>query len=139
MSTTKTIQQIHRDNAYTDVSSLSAAQFGAWGEEYATLWLETQGWDIVDRNYHTRFGEIDIIAFDPDHTLCVVEVKARRSLTYGSAQEAVTEHKQMSLRKTLLEWIRNRNFLSYHHIRFDVITLVHHGNTVEISLIKEAF
>lgn len=139
MSTTKTIQQTYRSTAYTDVSSFTAAQFGAWGEEYATLWLETQGWDIVDRNYHSRFGEIDIIAFDPDHVLCVVEVKARRSLTYGSAEEAVHERKQASIRKTLLEWIQSRNFLKYHHIRFDVITLVHHGSTVEISLIKEAF
>lgn len=69
---------------------------GHWGEEQASLFLIRQGYTIVERNFFTRHGEIDIIAWhDKTHfgrTLCFVEVKTRSS-HLGSAERATGRQK----------------------------------------------
>lgn len=80
-------------------------ELGKAGEERAALYLKRQcGYRILQRNYRTRLGEIDIIARDCD-TIVFVEVKTRRSLCYGYPAEAVAQHKQFKLRLCHNKWL----------------------------------
>lgn len=72
---------------------------GAQGETIAAAHLEAQGMRIIDRNYHSRYGEVDLIAEDGDG-LVFVEVKTRRSAAYGTPEESVTPRKRERLRMT---------------------------------------
>jgi len=58
-------------------------KLGDWGEEQACLFLIRQGYEILERNYQVRQGEVDIIAWGKDEklgqVLCFVEVKTRTS------------------------------------------------------------
>jgi putative endonuclease len=67
-------------------------QIGDWGEDRAAAWLEERGYQILDRNIFTPYGEIDILA-RLENRLIFVEVKTRRSTRFGRPEEAVTERK----------------------------------------------
>lgn len=69
------------------------------GEDLAAKYLLKKGYQIILRNFHSRRGEIDIVATDKN-TLIFVEVKSRWSLQYGSPLEAVTPKKLKSIIKT---------------------------------------
>jgi len=66
---------------------------GRWGEDRAAEFLERRGYEIVCRNYLTRFGEIDLVARD-GRFLAFVEVKLRKDAEHGLAREFVTRSKQ---------------------------------------------
>lgn len=72
---------------------------GIEGEKIAVSYLRQKGYRIIERNFHGRGGEIDIIALDSD-TLVFVEVKARSTEEFGSPLEAITYRKMKSLIKT---------------------------------------
>ena len=72
---------------------------GAKGEDLAVSFLKRKGYKIIERNYHMRGGEIDIIALDND-TLVFIEVKARSTEEFGSPLEAITYHKLKTLTRT---------------------------------------
>jgi len=73
------------------VSTYRAA-LGARGEDIAARLLETAGYTVMARNYHCRYGELDLIC---QHGAAIVfcEVKLRRSSLYGSPEEALTPRK----------------------------------------------
>ena len=74
----------------------SKQQFGRQSEQLATQFLVKQGYKILELNYCTPAGEIDIIAKDKD-VLVFIEVKARRSDRYGIPQKAITKAKQKKI------------------------------------------
>ena len=69
---------------------------GRTGERLAAETLIKQGYQILERNFRCRHGEIDLVAED-QHDLVFVEVKTRRGTSYGRPEEAVTLHKQRKL------------------------------------------
>lgn len=69
---------------------------GKAGEDHIAQWLESRGYDIVARNFHSRFGEIDIIAQRGPY-IAFVEVKARSQGSLVSPFEAITPAKQRKL------------------------------------------
>lgn len=71
-------------------------RIGRVGEELARHHLEARGYRVVARNYRCRWGEIDLVARDGDEWV-FVEVRARRSDTYGGPEESVTEGKARRL------------------------------------------
>ena len=83
-------------------------KFGQIAEAKVALILVEHGFDIVDKNYHTRFGEIDIIA-NKDNVWHFIEVKARRSDKYGSGEEALTEKKRDKLIKSINTYLQKEN------------------------------
>jgi putative endonuclease len=111
---------------------------GARGEELAAAFLEKKRFKILVKNYRCRYGEVDIIARDPDKCLCFIEVKTRSSRSHGTPQEAVNLRKQAQIGKVALEFIQ-RYKLENKPARFDVaaVTLLPAGHTVE--LIQNAF
>lgn len=71
-------------------------QRGKQAEQGAASFLEQQGCEVVERNFHCRLGEIDIIVRDGS-TLVFVEVRCRQNPRFGSAAESVTRRKQQRL------------------------------------------
>lgn len=112
---------------------------GSLGEDITESYLKKNGFYIVARNYHSRYGEIDIIAKN-DEYLLFVEVKTRNELAIERPAAAVTYSKQQKIIKTALI------FLSEHEYdlqpRFDVseVTLERYTNTlIELNYIDNAF
>lgn len=111
---------------------------GAQGEELAAAFLQCAGYRIVERNFRCKGGEADIVARD-GKTLVFVEVKARRSLTYGVPQLAVTSFKQRQISKAALTWLA-KNRLQDAPARFDVIAVMLFADgTHRIEHIPNAF
>lgn len=111
-------------------------QDGKLGEDIAVAYLKKQGYQIVERNFRIRGGEIDIIAIDSD-TLAFVEVKTRRSDKFGSPLEAITPWKLRAL-------IRSAQFYKVKHpklpesMRIDGVGIVldYASNPASIELVK---
>ncbi|HLC87680.1 MAG TPA: YraN family protein [Patescibacteria group bacterium] len=74
-------------------------QQGKYGEDLACKFLAGLDYEIVERNYLIRGGEIDIIALDGDTTV-IIEVKLRAGEDFGSAIESITTSKLRSLVRT---------------------------------------
>jgi len=103
-------------------------QFGNLGEDYAVKLLENKGYKIIDRNFRTKFGEIDIVAQDGD-VLVFVEVKTRHSRKYGKPEEAVTPRKIFRIKKA------GEYYLLIHKnmpkkLRIDVVAIEVEGKVV---------
>ncbi len=111
---------------------------GAWGEEQAANYLQRQGMKILEVNFTTPVGEIDIVARDKTH-LVFVEVKTRRSKVFGSPQEAVGLRKQRQIIRTA-HWYLQNNRGTKLQPRFDVIAILcQSGKDVQITHIPDAF
>lgn len=106
---------------------------GSRGENEAELYLKKKGYKIITRNYHSRFGEIDIIAQVED-TLVFVEVKTRSSVKFGYPSEFITTKKLWKMVKTA-EFFRAQNKNLPAKFRFDAIE-VFSGNSMSINHIE---
>jgi putative endonuclease len=83
-------------------------QIGDFGEDRATEYLESLGYEIFERNFRTRFGEIDIIARDGE-TLCFIEVKAKASDRFGSPAEMITPKKLDRIIRTAKHYVQEND------------------------------
>jgi putative endonuclease len=120
--------------------NLSKAEFGALAEYLTYITLTASGMQVLERNYHTRYGEIDLIMLDGD-TIAFVEVKARRSVRFGTPEEAVNLRKQQRIRRAAVEWLRSKpeNLPHTERVRFDVAAIQVHDYRVKCALITSAF
>ncbi len=96
--------------------------FGDRGERAAARFLRRLGYKIIQRNYSSAWGEIDLIALDGT-TLVFVEVKTRRSDAIGQPEEAVTIDKQKILTRMALSYLKKYKLLEA-RTRFDVVAIV---------------
>jgi len=83
-------------------------EVGRWGEEIAAAYLERNGYSIVDRNFYTPDGEIDLIAHLEDNEeriLIFVEVKTRTNDKYGYPEEAFTRKKWDHMLKAINRYL----------------------------------
>src|SRR5438874_12401510 len=104
-------------------------ELGRRGEQLAAEHLVRRGFQILERNYRTRWGELDIVAFD-GRTLAFCEVKTRR-LRGAQAHpfESIHLRKRSQVRKMAQSWLRQRVNRPYADVlRFDAI-----GVTVDSS------
>lgn len=106
---------------------------GQWGENLAARHYGRLGSRVIDRNWRSTTGELDLVVLDGD-TYVFCEVKTRRSDLYGPAAAAVTVAKQRRIRQLGVEWLRAHD-LGHKEVRFDVAAVT--GNQVE--LITDAF
>ena len=109
---------------------------GREGEDVAAAYLEGKGFSVIGRNYHTRYGEIDIIVED-DEYMVFVEVKARSSERGVMALESVTPAKRGRLRKTAEIWLATHE--NKRQPRFDVIEVYRMDEKTRINHIENAF
>jgi putative endonuclease len=112
-------------------------QFGTQSESLAARQLKKKGYKILEQNYRTKLGEIDIIAKDKK-TIVFVEVKARRSSHFGNPKWAVTLKKQKKISMVALYYLKTTN-QSQARARFDVVSISSAQEKPEIEIIKNAF
>lgn len=110
---------------------------GDWGEDLASRFLEDLGHTVIERNYRSRYGEIDLISRAGD-ALVFVEVKLRRGRGFGDPLEAVTPRKQEAIRSMAEQYLAERE-PEYEELRFDVIGILAAGGPPEISHVEGAF
>ena len=108
---------------------------GDFGEEMACKYIKKNGYKLLEKNFRTKFGEVDLIGIDDD-TICFIEVKARSSSDYGNPEEFVTKRKQKRLWKTASIYI-NKKTHELENYRFDVISVDLENE--EIQIFKNAF
>ncbi len=87
--------------------SMARVQLGRQGELLARQWLERAGYRMLAANYRCPWGEIDLVA-EEGSELVFVEVRTRRTDSYGSPQESVTRTKAQRLYATALDYLQNR-------------------------------
>ncbi len=106
---------------------------GRWGEQLAAVHYRRLGYQVLDRNWRSSTGELDLIV-ERDGIIVFSEVKARRTDRYGPAAAAVGPDKQRRIRLLALEWLdahrRRRD-----GIRFDVVAIT----GTDVVLIESAF
>jgi len=107
---------------------------GKIGENLAANFLISKGFEILERNFRTDSGEIDLIVRDSNQ-IVFVEVKTRTSTNYGMPEEAVTLKKQQHLINSAQEYIDN-HAAGLENYRIDVISILmkpekHHNPEIE--------
>ena len=95
---------------------------GNWGEELAVNYLLENGYSIVARNYHTKHGELDIIA-QKDDVIYFVEVKTRSTNTFGFPEEAVTSRKRSHMMMAA-ESFFEKHSSDFETWQFDIIAIL---------------
>jgi putative endonuclease len=116
--------------------SLFRKTLGQEGEDRAARFLAAQGYRILERNFRTPSGEIDLIALH-EGMVVFVEVKTRTSNAFGAPELAVTPQKQRRMVRTALGYIKKKKL---HQVpcRFDVVA-ISAATEKEVELIKNAF
>ena len=109
---------------------MNKRSLGNIGEEIALEYFKRNGFEIYERNYRTRFGEIDLIA-KKRNLIIFVEVKTRKSLDFGEPIEAIDKRKQQKI-KFLANLYLSKIKGSY-QVRFDVFLLVLDENNKILS------
>ena len=94
-------------------------ELGKWGEQLAADYLSKQGYAILAKNVYTPYGELDLVASLPVETkpegtrLVFVEVKTRRSRTFGYPEESITANKQEHLISAAQHYLQENPDLDY--------------------------
>ncbi|EIK85172.1 hypothetical protein CGSMWGv00703Dmash_03874 [Gardnerella greenwoodii 00703Dmash] len=116
------LEQVSQD---LQSDSVDSKELGKLGETYAALRLMQQGWHVIDRNWHSRQGELDLVMITPEQKLVFVEVKTRRSVQYGTPLEAINQDKRSKLRKAGMQWIEKFGTdIPRYRIRFDAVSIL---------------
>jgi putative endonuclease len=110
---------------------------GDLGERLAEQYLVNLGHILLARTFRFEHGEIDLITED-NGELVFVEVKCRRSESFGTPEEAVTELKQATLRRTAEGYIYQQN-ITGRACRFDVVAITFTHNQPNIKHYRNAF
>ena len=113
------------------------AQGGA-AEDRACRHLEGAGFTIVDRNFRTRGGEIDIVARKGD-VLVFVEVRSREDADFGTPEESVTPAKRRRIVAAARRYLSNVPPSSWREARFDVIAIEGSGEAAVLRHYPAAF
>lgn len=104
------------------------------GEQKAAEYLKQQGYRILQRNFYSRYGEIDIIAREGRY-LVFIEVKYRTNTSHGSPQEAVSRKKQRTICKVANYYCLTHGIPEDTPCRFDVVAILED----DIILLRDAF
>ena len=120
----------------------TAVSIGALGEEAAALALRKKGYKIIERNYRSKMGEIDIIAKDGDYT-CFVEVRLRKNNSFGSPADSINEGKRRRIIRTAQLYAIEKGIFDT-PMRFDVVLINAVAEekslkNVSLEIIKDAF
>lgn len=113
-----------------NIISINSRNLGLEGENRAAEFIKNLGYRVIEKNFRSHFGEIDIIARH-DEYLVFIEVKLRRTTKYGSPQEAVNLRKQERMVKSALQYVKMKGLKSA-QIRFDVLAIGPEQERVEL-------
>ena len=110
---------------------------GILGEQLACDALSARGYEILERRYRTRFGELDIVARAGDVTV-FVEVKTRDGDRFGDGADAVTPWKQRRVARMAIDYVA-RHGLDTAPCRFDVVAVDVSGSPPRVDVYVNAF
>lgn len=113
-----------------------AGEVGRRGEDIAAEYLERRGMKVLCRNFHSRHGEIDIIARDGEYTV-FVEVKARSSQRYGRGIEAIGARKRNAVARTAQLYAYENGLLDT-PMRFDAVEVDFSDGKIKVRYLKNA-
>ncbi len=111
--------------------------YGKRSEIIAQNYLKKNGYKILETNYSTKLGEIDIIAKDKDGYIVFLEVKSRMSRKFGDPFDAIDYKKQQKIRNVATMYLKSHNLLNT-NCRFDAIAILGE-NGEDIRHIVNAF
>jgi len=117
---------------------LNTQQKGEIAENIALNFLKQEGLQLLDRNYLTKSGEIDLIMQDRD-TVAFIEVRARSSIKSMHPVETIDTKKREHIIRTSLHYLQNQQGKLNNTYRFDVVILTGPVNSAKIEWIKNAF
>lgn len=114
-----------------------AQALAQFGEDRAAAHVESLGWQVLERNWRCRSGELDLVAYEPGADVVVfVEVKCRSGYAFGHPLEAITQEKAARLYGLAAQWLRAHEVRAG-SIRVDAIGIVApHGNLVELMHVR---
>ncbi len=95
---------------------------GSYGQKLAVDFLKQRNYQLVESNYYTRQGEIDLIA-QKDGQIIFIEVKTRLSDKYGLPEEAVTDRKKEKMHQAAWQYLAKAQ-INHDNYRFDIIAIV---------------
>lgn len=107
-------------------------------EKQALYFLKRQGLALIEKNFSSRFGEIDLIMKD-NETICFIEVRYRSKTTHGGSISSITPKKQQRIRHTAALYLQKKIYLQKSPCRFDVLAISRKNDTNDIKWIKSAF
>lgn len=110
---------------------------GLRGERVAARWLMREGWLLVAHRFRSGHRDIDLVMRLAD-TVAFVEVKARRSIGFGSPVEAVHFRKQRELGRSARVWVDRHGEIGLNY-RFDVVGVLISDGRVKIRHVPDAF
>lgn len=102
---------------------LSRKDLGNRGEDETVKLLSSMGWQVLERNYRCRIGELDIVARDTTGALVFVEVRSRTGVSHGLPEESVDYRKQNKLRMLAQQYLLAHPKLANSSCRFDVVAV----------------
>lgn len=115
-------------------------QIGNQAEDIALKYLIQQGLTLIEQNYLTKVGEIDIIMLDKaEQVLVFVEVRYRKNTLFGSATDTVTPSKQAKIIRSAQHYLQQHDEFDEYICRFDVVGLESDLKYPKINWIKDAF
>ena len=95
---------------------------GKWGEEFAANYLVDKGYTLYERDWKFGKRDLDIVAYNPNHTILVfIEVKTRSANELSLPEQAVTKQKMKSVALAANAFIKERNITD--EVQFDVISI----------------
>ncbi|WP_312939786.1 YraN family protein [Oscillibacter sp.] len=110
---------------------------GNRGEAEVAGYLRRRGYGLIASQWRCRFGEIDLIARDPEGLLCFVEVKLRSNLQVGLPREYVTVAKQARLRSAAALYMSVKDLDE--PARFDVAEVYDENGALRVEYLENAF
>lgn len=97
---------------------MNKRKVGFEGESKAIEYLKEKGYIVLETNFYSRYGEIDIIAKDKE-SIVFIEVKYRKNNEYGMGMESISLKKVKALSKTAKFYLKSEDI----DCRFDVISI----------------
>lgn len=115
----------------------SNKKLGKTGEDIATRFIKGRNYLIIERNYRCKIGEIDLIA-KKDNTICFIEVKTRKSESYGRPEESINQAKIKKI-KTIASYYLTSREIGDLEVSFDAILIRFKSGEYHLKHIKNAF
>lgn len=111
---------------------------GNIAEEHALEFLTNQGLRLLERNFQTKLGEIDLI-MEKNEQIIFIEVRYRSYLSHGGAAASIVNDKQNRIIRTATIYLQKQKLLYKRYYRFDVVAIDLIGGKPQVEWIKNAF
>ena len=111
-----------KERPAADEGALWRREFGRWGEDLASRYLQDQGLKLLSRNWSCREGELDLVVTDFARVI-FCEVKTRSGTEYGLSSETVTPEKAQRVRRAAERWLQEFR-VGWCRTRYDVVTVL---------------